>query len=181
MATIAIFRGAPCTCAQSPGDPPTQRTHLTFAACSSSHSSRAQPFPWSQAHLSTRSQHSVLSLVSTPRPPSMPPAVLMLPSSPSSGSARGPQCSPDILPTSCVVLSTTAVFLFIHSRLGCSCSQRGITLVLHSEGAQHASMHVFEAQDRLLSWPRESAILMSSPVGLLYHSCIYVVFQYRLI
>ena len=44
--------------------------------------------------------------------------------------------------------------------------------MFHSEGAQHASRHVFEAQDRLLSWARESAFLMSSPVDLLSHLCI---------
>ena len=36
-------------------------------------------------------------------------------------------------------------FLFIHPRLGCSCSQRGITLVFHSEGAQYLSLiHISE-------------------------------------
>jgi hypothetical protein len=109
-------------------------THtLPFPAFSSSHGSSAQALPSSQATLTTCNKEQLALVSGPPGPhlykvlPHLPPCALCLLPAPVVPTV-GPQCSLGLPFTSCFVLSIAAfLFLFLHSRLGCSCFHKEIT------------------------------------------------------
>lgn len=155
--------------------PSAQHTHLTFAACSSFHSPSAQPFPLSQA-LSPHVHSTVCLFLSAQSPPLISPAVLMLlpPHRPQLSKLHCAHLSSLLHPAlSCQLL---LFFLFLHSRLGCSCSQKGITLVPCRRSPAHFQAYLWSSGQiaQLGQTKRGPAILMSSPEGLLTSLCIYI-------